>query len=52
MKDKNLIKLREYGFNVPEFEIIEWEDRNKKIDLSKYKGKYAIRSSSNLEVIS
>lgn len=49
MKDKNLIKLREYGFNVPEFEIIEWEDRNKKIDLSKYKGKYAIRSSSNLE---
>lgn len=49
MKDKNLIKLREYGFNVPDFEIIEWEDRNKEIDLSKYKGKYAIRSSSNLE---
>ena len=49
MKDKNLIKLREYGFNVPDFEIIKWEDRNKEIDLSKYKGKYAIRSSSNLE---
>lgn len=49
MKDKNLIKLKEYGFNVPDFEIIEWEKRNKKIDFSKYKGKYAIRSSSNLE---
>ena len=49
MKSKNLQILKENNFNVPDFEIITWEDRNKKIDVSKYKGKYAIRSSSYLE---
>ena len=49
MKSKNLQILKENNFNVPDFEIISWEDRNKKIDVSKYKGKYAIRSSSYLE---
>jgi hypothetical protein len=49
MKANNLIKLKENGFNVPEFDIIKWEDRNKDIDISKYNGKYAIRSSCNLE---
>ena len=49
MKRKNLEILRENGFNVPEFDVITWEERNKKIDTSKYKGKYAIRSSSYLE---
>ncbi len=49
MKSKNLQILKENNYNVPDFEIISWEDRNKKIDVSKYKGKYAIRSSSYLE---
>ena len=49
MKANNLIKLKENGFNVPKFDIIKWEDRNKEIDITKYKGKYAIRSSCNLE---
>ena len=49
MKSSNLIKLKENGFNVPKFDIIKWEDKDKKIDTSKYKGKYAIRSSSYLE---
>ena len=49
MKDENLKILKEKGFNVPDFEIIKWEDKDKEIDTSKYKGRYAIRSSSNLE---
>ena len=49
MKANILIKLKENGFNVPEFDVIKWEDRNKDIDISKYNGKYAIRSSCNLE---
>ena len=49
MKDENLKILKEKGFNVPDFEIIKWEDREKEIDTRKYKGRYAIRSSSNLE---
>ena len=49
MKANNLIKLKENNFNVPKFDIIKWEDRNKEIDISKYNGKYAIRSSCNLE---
>lgn len=49
MKANNLIKLKENGFNVPDFDVIKWEDKNKEIDISKYKGKYAIRSSCNLE---
>lgn len=49
MKRKNLEILRQHKFNVPEFDVITWEDKDKKIDISKYKGKYAIRSSSYLE---
>ncbi len=49
MKDNNLKILKENGFNVPEFEIIKWEDKDKEIDTSKYKGLYAVRSSSTLE---
>ena len=49
MKASNLKKLRDNGFNVPEFEVIKWEDKDKEIDTSKYKGLYAVRSSSNLE---
>ena len=39
MKANNLIKLKENNFNVPKFDIIKWEDRNKEIDISKYNGK-------------
>ena len=49
MKKDNLILLKEKGFNVPRFDIIEWKERNTDIDKKKYKGKYAIRSSSYLE---
>ena len=49
MKRKNLEILRDNGFNVPKFDVVEWKNRDKEIDISKYKGKYAIRSSSNLE---
>ena len=49
MKKDNLILLKAKGFNVPRFDIIEWNDRNTDIDIKKYKGKYAIRSSSYLE---
>ena len=49
MKRKNLEILRDHGFNVPKFDVVEWEDRDKLIDITKYKGKYAIRSSSYLE---
>ena len=49
MKSRNLKILKEHGFNVPEFETIKWEDKDKIIDDSKYNGKYAIRSSSYLE---
>lgn len=49
MKANNLLKLKDNGFNVPEFEIIKWEDKDKEIDISKYKGSYAIRSSCELE---
>lgn len=49
MKSTNLKILKENGFNVPDFDIIKWEDRNKKINIRKYKGKYAVRSSAYLE---
>lgn len=49
MKSENLIKLKDNGINVPPFEVIKWEDRDKPLDISKYKGKYAVRSSSNIE---
>ena len=49
MKRKNLEILRDHGFNVPKFDVVEWEDRDKLIDITNYKGKYAIRSSSYLE---
>ena len=49
MKRKNLEILRDNGFNVPKFDVVEWKNRDKEIDISKYKGKYAIRSSSNIE---
>lgn len=49
MKRKNLELLQANGFNVPRFEVIEWDNRNTDIDIKKYKGKYAIRSSSYLE---
>ncbi len=49
MKANNLLKLKRHKFNVPEFEIIKWENKDKEIDISKYKGLYAIRSSCELE---
>ena len=49
MKANNLLNLKRHKFNVPEFEIIKWEDKDKKVDISKYKGLYAIRSSCELE---
>ena len=49
MKRKNLEILRDNGINVPEFDVIEWENRYEKIDTKKFKGKYAIRSSSYVE---
>ena len=49
MKRKNLELLKEKGFNIPRFKCIEWNNRNTDIDIKKYKGKYAIRSSSYLE---
>ena len=49
MKRKNLEILRDSGFNVPKFDVVEWKNKDKKIDISKYKGRYAIRSSSYLE---
>ena len=33
MKSENLIKLKNSGINVPPFDVIKWEDRNKPIDL-------------------
>ncbi len=49
MKAENLKLLKDNGLNVPDFDVIKWEDRNNNIDISKYKGKYAIRSSSSIE---
>lgn len=49
MKRKNLEILRDNGFNIPRFDVVEWKNKDKLIDISKYKGKYAIRSSSYLE---
>ena len=49
MKEKNLQILKENNFNVPDFDVIKWEDKDKEINLDKYEGLYAIRSSSNLE---
>ena len=49
MKRKNLEILRDKGFNIPKFDVVEWVNKDNKIDVSKYKGKYAIRSSSYLE---
>ena len=49
MKRKNLEILRDNGFNVPKFDVVEWDNKDKRIDTSKYKGKYAIRSSSYIE---
>ena len=44
MKAENLKILKEHGIPVPKFQIIEWKDRNKKIDFKKFHGKYAVRS--------
>lgn len=49
MKRKNLEILRDKGFNVPKFDVVTWDDKDKQINVKKYKGKYAIRSSSYLE---
>jgi len=49
MKYENLKILKENNINVPNFDVVLWEERNKKIAVSNCKGKYAIRSSSNLE---
>ena len=49
MKRKNLELLKENGFNVPDFVVVKWENRTKKIDTTNYNGKYAIRSSSYSE---
>ncbi len=49
MKAQNLKILKENGINVPDFDVIEWDNRYGKIDYKKYHGKYAIRSSSYLE---
>lgn len=49
MKRKNLEILRQHKFNVPKFDVVLWEDRDKEIDINNYKGKYAVRSSSYLE---
>ena len=49
MKAENLKILKDRGLIVPSFDVIKWEDRDKEIDISKYKGMYAIRSSSNIE---
>ena len=49
MKRKNLEILRDNGFNVPKFDVIEWTNKDKEIDITKYNKKYAIRSSSYLE---
>ena len=49
MKAENLKILKEHGIRVPKFQVIEWENRNKKINTNKFKGKYAVRSSSNYE---
>ena len=52
-KINNLIRLKEHGFNVPNFEIIKYEDYisgniNLKFDIISNK-KYAVRSSANIE---
>ena len=49
MKRKNLEILRQHKFNVPKFDVVTWEDRDKEIDVTNFKGKYAVRSSSYLE---
>ena len=46
MKRKNLEILRQHKFNVPKFDVVTWEDRDKEIDITNFKGKYAVRSSS------
>ena len=49
MKAQNLEILKKHGINVPNFDVVKWEDKDKKVSISNYKGKYAIRSSSNFE---
>ena len=49
MKAENLKILKKNGIPVPKFDVIEWKNRNKKINIHKYHGKYAVRSSSNCE---
>ena len=48
-KIKNLIKMKNAGINIPNFDIVKCEEKSKKINIEKYHGKYAIRSSSNIE---
>ena len=48
-KASNLLLLKQHNIKVPSFDIIKWEDKDKKIDNNKYKGLYAIRSSANIE---
>ena len=43
MKAQNLKILKENGINVPDFDVIEWDNRYEKIDYKKYHGKYAHR---------
>ncbi len=49
MKAENLKVLKDNGIPIPKFKVIEWNNRNKKININNYKGKYAVRSSSNCE---
>jgi len=53
-KINNLIKLKEKGFNVPNFDVIKFEDYidgkiNIKQDIRLSNKKYAVRSSANIE---
>lgn len=47
-KIENLLKIKDV-VNVPEFEIIKWENRNNVQIDTNYKGKYAVRSATNIE---
>ena len=38
MKEKNLQILKQNNFNVPDFDVIKWEDKDKEINLDKYEG--------------
>ena len=42
MKAENLKILKENGIDVPKFKVIEWKDRDKKININSFHGKYAV----------